>query len=325
MTKRKGKVTLINFIALLGFALLGFFTFMGAMFFSGGAIGTSLAIALGAVVITSLLLAGAIYCKGVESNFAKWRKVEIAMVILFWAFAVLPARYVVHCFEVLGQKEEMKKTAEADVKAIASIFDQYETFERNAIGVTRTGLENAIGQAADQAIADYLAQASITSPDDVTSWMATQRGVLIGERGVDGFSYARFRQRVDSIASDWNDKVQAWDIMFIASHASDLQSVAPEVASELTANSRRGKLPVIEFVDGRYMMSLPVQFKTFEAPGLSFDKSIGDFDGSAILAYVIYLVIMLLIFLDYLMAYRSNRLDISNENSAKNLAGGNQL
>lgn len=323
--KKKGRVTFTNIVALLGLALLGFFTFMGAMFFSGGTIGTSLAIAAGAVVIISLLLAAAIYCKGVESNFDKWKKVEIVMVILFWAFAILPGRYVIHCFEILGQKEQMQHMASDDVAAISKMFNDYEAFERNAMGITRTGLENSLGQPADQATTEYMSNASIQSTDDILTWMSTQRGILTGSRGIDGFSYTRFHENVDSVANSWLDKIKAWDIMFVASHAGEMQELAPEVAKQLSENSLRGKLPVIEFENGIYTISRPAQFITTETPRLKFSDTLGDFNGSNPIYYVIYLIILLLIFLDYIMAYRSSRLDIKKGDGSSTLAGGNKL
>lgn len=324
-TKSKGKVTIINIIALLGFAMLGFFSFMGAMFFSSGSIGTSIAIAAGAVIITSLLLSAAIYCKGVESNFNKWKKVEIVMVILFWAFAALPARYVIHCFETIAEKDNLQKTADADVASLDRMFDDYEIFERNAMAITQAGLENALGQPADQNVTEYFRSASINNSDDISAWMAIERGILTGDRGTDGFSYIPYREKADSIINEWHDRIKAWDIMFVATHGADLVPISEQIAADLSENSQRGKLPVIEFVDGTYRMSRPTQFKTIVAPVLSLDKATDEFRGSDILYYIIYLAIMALIFLDYLMAYRSSRLDLRNVSQDNALSGGNRL
>lgn len=322
---KKGKITIVNIISILGLALLGFFTFMGAMFFSSGSTGTSVAIALGSVIVTALILSGAVYCKGVENHFDKWKKIEISLVIVFWIFAILPVRYVIHFFEVIAEKEELLKAADADINAINRLFNDYEAYERSAMGVTLAGLENALGQPSDDATGTYFKDAAIRSTDDIRSWMATQRGILTGSRGIDGFSYTRFHENVDSVAGAWHNSIKSWDVMFIAVHAGDLVEIVPQIASSLSENSMRAKLPVIEFSDGIYTMSCPAQFRIFDAPSLLFGKNVNEFSGTNPIYYVIYLLIMGMIFLNYLLGYRSSKTDITANNSDPTLAGGNIL
>lgn len=310
MSRQSSHITIINIVALLGFALLGFFTFLGAMFFSKGTIGTSIAIALGAVVISAAILYVAIKCKGAENNFAKWKKIEIAAVIVFWLFSLLPARYVIHAFEVMGQKQELLRAAENDVATVNRIFTDYETYHRNALATTRAGLENALGQPCDPQTTAYLDAAAILSNDAIDSWIGTQRSLLLGTRGTDGFSYATFRQNVDSLSTQWLNKIKNWNILYLASHADEIETITPAVVEELSANSVRGKLPVIEFIDGVYSTTRPGQTLIIEAPSLGFGYAISQFGGTAILSYLLYLVIIVLIFLDYIFAYRSNRLDL---------------
>jgi hypothetical protein len=323
--KKSSKITFINFVALLGFALLGFFTFMGAMYFSSGAIGASIAIAVASVVVLAVVLAGAIYCKGVEDNFDKWKKIEIALVVVFFLCAIFPARYVIHCFEVLSNKEELQKAADSDVASITKLFESYEAFEYSAMATTQAGLENAIGQPVDNATAKYFTDAAIDSDADITTWMTTQRGLLTGSRGVAEFSYTRFKDNVDSIVGNWHTNIRAFDAMFVASHINDMTSLAQQVADQLTQNSARGKLPVIEFDNGRYVISTPSQTTAIKAPQFQSVKIVNQFSGSNPLFYIIYIIIVMLIFLDYIMAYRSQKLDLKANEADPTLGGGNYL
>lgn len=324
MAKSKSsRITFINIIALLGLALLGFFTFIGAMFFSAGTLGTSIVTALAAIIITALILRGAIYCKGVEANFSKWKKLEITTVVLFWIFAILPGRYVVHAFEIMGGKEELQTAAGNDVEAVNGLFTDYETFESNAIATTRAGLENAVGQPCDEATQAYITKAALNSDENIRSWIDTQRAMLLGRKGTDGFSYSKYRQNVDSIMTRWLNCIQSWDMLYIATHSGDIEALAPKIAEDISTNSARAKLPVIELTDnGVYAMCQHNQTIIMQAPALSFEKAIGNFSGSGILYYIIYIVIMLMVFLDYIIAYRSDKLDVKKVNQGP---GGNVL
>lgn len=307
--QNKSKITFINIVALFGYALLAFTSFMGAMFATGGSLGVALAVSLGSVVVLALIIKGARYAKGADSDFAKWRKVEIALVIAFWAVGVFPARYSAHFLMIVTSNEQLHAVALADAGEIERMFGEYEAFENNALSITRVGLETALGQPMDAPLGEYMKNASVTTPDQLESWMLTQRGLLLGREGVDGFSYIDYREKVDSVVNDWVAMVNARDLMFMASHGSDLQSLADEVASRLTDTSKAGQLPGVEFANGLYCAHPLEQTVTVESATMKFAGELSGLSATVV-GYIAAAFMLLLIFLDYLMSYRSGRTEI---------------
>lgn len=319
--KRNSRITFINIVAIAGYALLGFATFMGAMFSTGGSIGASVAIALGSVIILALIISGACYAKRIDNEFAKWRKVEIALAVLFWIAAIFPAIYSSHFIKVVSSSGQLSEAAQNDANAIDKMFTDYESFERNALSITHIGLESALDQPCDEPLAAYFRASSINSADDIDSWIATQRGLLLGTEGVDGFSYIDFREHVDSIVSEWLTAVKAPDLSFIAVHSGDIEAIAPEITRQLTETSAQAKLPGVEFDNGIYVARPLEQKQSFTAPELTYHQNIGSLSGS-ILGYIVTFLILMLIFLDYIMAKRSNKMEIQ---SYEGITEGNRL
>lgn len=319
--KRKSRITFINIVAIAGYALLGFATFMGAMFRSRGSIGVSLAIGLGSIILLSLIISGACYAKRVDNEFARWRKVEIALVALFWIVAIFPSMFSAHFVKVISSTSELSAAAQADAEKIGTLFSDYETFERNALSVTRIGLENALGQPCDEPLSAYYRSSSIADSEGIDSWIATQRGLLLGSEGVDGFSYIDFRENVDSIVTEWLTAVEAPNFSFMATHSGDLDAIAPEVALQLTENSAHAKLPGVEFENGMYVARPLEQKQSFAAPVLGFSGMATSLSGS-VLGYAVSLLFLVLIFLDYVMTKRSNKIEIQ---SYEGLTEGNRL
>ena len=318
--KKSSRISFINIVALLGYALAAFAVFMGAMLTTGGSIGAALAIALGSVVVLYLIIRGACYAKSADTDINRWKKVEIVLVVLFWLAAIFPSFYISHFVRVLGDGERIHAMAADDAGRISRLFSEYELFENNALSITRVGLETAIGQPMDQPLEAYMRSASISSPDDIDTWMNTQRGLLLGNTGVDGFSYISFRENVDSVINNWLSAVNASDVMFMAVHGNDLDDLAPDVAERLTLTSSQAKLPGVEFINGVYSAS-PLEQKTvLTAPSMEFADSIHALDGS-VMGYVLAAVIMFLIFLNYIMTRRSGLTQLQSYD----LSEGNSL
>lgn len=306
------RITFIGALSLLGLAAIGFFTFLGEMFFSSGSVGASLGIALAAVILPALILKCAVWCKEVDSDFAKWKKIEIAAVIAFWIVGLAPGLFVVHALEVVGQREQLARQATDDVNAVRSMFNDYERYERNALATTRTGLENALDQPVDEQTGVYMRQAAINSADGIDSWMTTQREMLLGSRGRDSFVYSRYRNNTDSLTGRWLEHIKGGDIMYLATHASDIEALPPHIVTDLNDNSSRGKLPVIEFSDGRYIIVQDAQVMHVKQPQLKFAAGITTYHGTVILYYIIYLLMLTLVFSAYIFAHRSVKVDIQD-------------
>lgn len=313
-------------ISLAGLALLGFFTFMGALMLTSGNIGAAIGIALASVVVLSLLLGAAVYCKGAETDFSRWRKVEIASLVVFIAAAAFPAKYVMHFFDILSSKEELQKAAMADAAGIRNLFKIYEDAERSAIAVTTTGLQNAFGEECDINVKEYYDAAAIRNYEDIDSWMLNERRMLLGDTGADGVApYVTYKHNADSIVSDWLADVKAWDLMSIGRQSKVPGELVPAIAENLNMRSQSGKLPVIVYNDGIYLISNANQTVTVKEPELSFGKNITSAGGVSVTNLIIYVLIIALIAIRYLMTPRSEKTEIGDGQNIAEYEGVNKL
>ncbi len=318
--KKSSRISFINIVALLGYALAAFATFMGALLATEGSIGAAVAISAGSVVVLALIIKGACSAKGADTDQKRWKKVEIVLAILFWFAAIFPSLYISHFVKVLCDGERLHTVATDDAGKITKLFSDYESFENNALSITTVGLETAIGQPMDRSLQAYMSSVPINTSEDVNTWMTTQRGLLLGKRGVDGFSYITFKENVDSVVNGWRSKINASDVMFMATHGNDLTQLATDVAERLTLTSSQAKLPGVEFVNGVYIVNPLEQKTTLTAPEMKLADQLHSLEGSVV-GYLTAALVMLLIYLNYVMTRRSGLAELQSYD----LSEGNQL
>ncbi|MBD5257907.1 MAG: hypothetical protein HDS52_04375 [Barnesiella sp.] len=324
--KSKSRIGIGNIVSIFGLSLLGFFTFMGALMLTAGNTGAAIAIAAASVVVMSLILAAAIYCKQVDTDFSRWKKLEIAALVALVIAACFPARYVMHFFDVMGNKEELQAAAVADAGGIRSMFRTYEDGELSALAVTNTGLQNALGEQCDLNVSDYLATASINNYDDIDAWILVERRMLLGDMGVDGgLPYTSYKHNVDSVVNEWMADVKSWDLLKIGRQSKLAGELAPAVASELTKRSALGKLPVIFYDENVYTVSNPNQTVTVSAPTLSFEQKLTHTQEFNVLYLLIYIIIIALIAVQYILTPRSEKTEIGEGQNISHIEGVNRL
>lgn len=320
------RIGLGNIISLAGLALLGFLTFMGALMLTAGSMGAAIGIALGAVVVLSLLLAAAIHCKKVDNDFAKWKKMEIAALVVFFIVAAFPSRYVMHFIDVMSNKDELQKAAVADVESLRSMFNEYEKGEQKALATTTTGLHNAFGEECDANVLAYFEDAAIRSYDDIDSWILQERRLLLGNTGATGIApYRTYKQNVDSLINQWVADVKVWDLMAIGRQAKVPSELAPAIADNLNERSQMAKLPIIVFEDGGYIIEDKNQIVDIATPKLKFEKKISTTSDLNVVSLVLYLVLVVLILVQYLMTPRSAKTIIGNGQNITHIEGVNRL
>lgn len=327
MSKNKSsRVGIGNIIALAGLALLGFFTFMGALMLTSGSMGASIGIALGSVVVLSLILEAATQSKKIDNNFARWKKIEIGAIVLFLVAAVFPARYVMHFVDVLTSKDELQKVAVSDVDRLRGMFSEYEKAEQSALAITTTGLHAAIDSEKDLNVTAYFDDAAIKTPADIETWMLQERQLLLGNTGKTGVApYRTYKHNVDSVLNKWSADVKGWNLMSIGLQSKVPGELAPAIATYLNELSEDGKLPVIVDNEGVYMFDKENQTVEISVPGLKFEKSISSTGDFKVLPLVIYILIIAIIFVQYLMTPRSAKTTIGNGQNISNKEGVNVL
>lgn len=325
-TNRNTRVGLGNIISIAGLALLGFFTFMGALMLSSGNIGAAAGIAAGSVIVLSLLISAAVYCKKADTDFARWKKVEIAALVIFIAAAVFPARYVMHFFDIMSNKEELQKAAMADAESLRRMFRTYEEAERSALAVTTTGLQNAFEEECDINVNEYYSSAAIRNYEDIDTWILNERRLLLGDAGAEGTApYLTYKHNADSLISEWAADVKVWDVMAIGRQSKVAEELSPAIAKDLTQRSQSGKLPVIIYNDGRYEMSNASQTVTVNEPALTFGKRITTTGPINAMNIIIYVIIVALIAVRYVMTPRSEKTEIGDGQNIMEYDGVNRL
>lgn len=325
-TNRNTRVGLGNIISIAGLALLGFFTFMGALMLSSGNIGAAAGIAAGSVIVLSLLISAAVYCKKADTDFARWKKVEIAALVIFIAAAVFPARYVMHFFDIMSNKEELQKAAMADAESLRRMFRIYEEAERSALAVTTTGLQNAFEEECDINVNEYYSSAAIRNYEDIDTWILNERRLLLGDAGAEGTApYLTYKHNADSFISEWAADVKVWDVMAIGRQSKVAEELSPAIAKDLTQRSQSGKLPVIIYNDGRYEMSNASQTVTVNEPALTFGKRITTTGPINAMNIIIYVIIVALIAVRYVMTPRSEKTEIGDGQNIMEYDGVNRL
>lgn len=143
---KNGKVTIANIIAIVGVVLLMVFTFIGHSFMSGGELGMDIVVSVAITAFIAFLVWFMIKAKGAENELAKWKKLEIATLVVYVVVAIPLSLYggIMQFFIVNDNKERVKECAKDDLDRIDQMFLDYKEFEEQAIGRTSDGLSNAI-------------------------------------------------------------------------------------------------------------------------------------------------------------------------------------
>lgn len=295
---------------------------------TGGNIGASLGIALGSVIVLSLLLSAAIYSKKADTDFSKWRIIEIASVVVLLGAAVFPARYAMHFVDIMTSKEELQKAAVEDAASIRGMFKKYEDGERAALTVTTTDLQNAFDQECDINVNQYFTDAAIKNYEDIDTWILNERRFLLGDVSVNNkLPYLNFKQNIDSVLNEWSTDIKSWDIMALGRQSKVGGEIVPVVVSELNELSKAAKLPVINLNSETrlYEMVTPNQIVTLTAPELKFEKALTSSQGINALSLIIYIVNLALILVGYFLTPRSEKTEIGEGQNIFNEEGVNRL
>lgn len=304
-----GRITIANIIAIVGIVLLLVFSFIGHSYMSGGELGWDIVISVAITAFTAFLLWFLIKAKGAENNINKWKKAEYAALAVYIVFAIPASLFggIMHFFVVNDQKEDIKQYAKNDLNIIDQMFSEYKNFETEALAVTGTGLYNAkgSGQLCDESLTSFMQENSISTRENAKIFEQIQRNKLIGE----GFElyYKSFRNSRNEI----EDAVSNWSNMQIPSKAKQIEDLASSASKYLTKLSNEAKLPVIENSGSSYTIK-GYQSKTFhiDSENFMFKTKLVDASGISITALFVVLLIHFLIMFNYVVAYRTNKIEV---------------
>jgi len=164
--KKKDNLTVANIISCLGLVILFICTFLGRYYKTGGEMGGSIISALLITMLAAFFLWLMIKAKGAENQLEKWKKIEIAALILY-LITVVPLSYfgMKHFFVVNSQKEKIKRSADNDLAKIDNMFTEYEKLKSEVSNIA-TQINNALdgkgnGKSLDKNLEDFLEKDSI--------------------------------------------------------------------------------------------------------------------------------------------------------------------
>lgn len=313
--QKSGKITIANWIAVVGIVLLMVFSFMGFSFMSGGELGESLLKTLGVTAISALLLWFLIKAKGAENNLKKWLIAEYLVLFIYIAFAIGTSLKggIMYYFVINDKKEEIKEYARKDFEKMDNLFAAYEEFENAAITNTRQGLMNATQprQRLTDTLATYITNNRLTALNVETN-LENQQTLILGEEfnSLKEYYYAE-KDRILNCVESWN----AFLIPFEANKIVELAKMTGETLTGFSQNPSL-KLPVIvlDSASNKYTLSNETQSQEFcvegGIEGLQFQQALTKYEGYSILAIVVTALFHFLILFNYIVAYRTKTISV---------------
>lgn len=298
--KEKERVSLINFLSVLGFAALFMLTWLGELFLTGGEMAKSLLIAGGLTILFVVLLIVLVKIKSVSTNFRVWKIVEIVLLLLYIAAAILLSRPTRHIFGVYANKAEIKDQASADFEAIRSVFTEYENFENEAIANTRRGILASIGGTRSKELSDFYTAMKINPKDNdnVGRYCDIQKEKLLGNK------YEQYKKENLTQVDNWDQAVQDWSILRIPEIANDSE-VVKDIVKALSDYSKKADLPVIISDEKTHSIESTKQVFSMDVPELGLANKLSTTTASALILSIIALVVIhVLILMSFFFGYR---------------------
>ena len=314
--QNNGKISIANIISLIGLAGIGVVTFFGMLLHSSD--GKPTGAILGAVALVAglgFLLFMSIKAKGAEDNPDKWKYVEWTCLALYIVVAIIFAPPFQRFFYVVGEKDALQTQARQEVEAIKTMYQEYDRQQKehlnNAVKQIQNYKDNGQQNLIDDDLAKYVKGAV---GDSLAKWETKVSGLV--------------KLQKDNQLADIEKRIEEWNYMQLASIATDLEAKDADawaaVEEKIKKNEEEHKLiPVIGGGGGQpYKLEGYAKFELGEHPEALFAQQIRNSDGNTVLGWVIYVILNLMVLLNYVVASRA---DFVGPTNRKTLSGGMDL
>lgn len=313
--KSKNRISPANIIAVIAIAALGVLTFFGSLFLSkDGNIGNA---AITAAIFTfsiGLLLIFCIATKRTESEFKKWRVVELLCLAAYFAVAAYFYKPTLQFFHVLQNKEKLQKQAVSEIDAIENMCDKYNKDARYEVNTAYDNLESYFNSgknssADDGGLRDYMDERKMEDLKGCDEWRD------------DALDVTRFKtESLDSL----RQRVETWSFMDLSAIAFEMDTKAADTWDALDSHikemkEKHGYVPEIvqNPDDNTYRLDGYVKFDIGEKPGSSqFKKDFKEPVSGFNLGIIAYIVLHLLALMNYFLVRRSPIIDIKKGNQS---------
>lgn len=299
MTKpKKNGITIANLIALIGLAGIAVVTFFGNMFHSqDGTPGAAILAAFALLAGLTFLLVMSIKAKSAESNPDKWIYVEYLCVVAYIAVAVLFASPFLRFFYVMTENENLKAMANTEVSAIKTMYSSYEhqyrTALKNAVEQIQNYRDSEMLASVDSELSDY-----IKTVGNLDDWERKANACLALDR--------------DEELLNIEERIDVWNLLDLPSLAADLEERGRAAWSRVEKHIMRvvednRLIPLIEGGGvNPYSFNGYAKFDLGSAPQPKFAESLRAANGSTPMGWIIYVILNLMVLLNYLVTNRTN-------------------
>lgn len=296
--KSSGNVSIANILALAGLAGVGVITFFGMLLHSSdGKPAGAIVGAVALVAVLGFLLFMSIKAKGAEDNPDKWKYVEWGCLLAYVVVAVAFARPFQRFFYIIGEKDTLQAEARQEVKQIKSLYQNYDQQQKKFLDQAVQQIQNYRASGQGRTVKDDLSAYVDGVGDNVDGW-AAKASIIV-------------KLPKDKQLMEIEDKIDAWNLMQLASIAASLEAKDTEAWKSLQKKidnyGEQNKLiPVIGGGGGKpYRLEGMAEFDLGQPAQAKFAKTLRSANGNTAMGWIIYVVLNLLVLLNYVVASRT--------------------
>ena len=238
-----------------------------------------------------------IKAKSCEDNPDKWRFVEWGCLIAYIVVAAFFATPFQRFFYTLTEKENMKALAKEEVKAIETMYQNFEYQQKKYMVEAVEQIQNyrdskQIASAGSE-LAEY-----VKNVGDLDSWQEKAQLVV--------------KLPEDKELAEIKEKIEVWNLMSLASLAADLdkkgKAAWTAVGKHIQNFTENNKLIPVIGGGGIHPYSFDgyAKFDLGSAPEAKFAATLRSADGHTTLGWIIYIFLNLMVLLNYVVTNRTN-------------------
>ena len=298
--EKKGKITIANILALIGLAGIGVVTFFGIQLHSSD--GTPGAAIIGAIALVAglgFLLMMSIKAKKADNHPDKWRYVEWVCLALYVVVAGLFATPFQRFFYMTTEKSDLQAMAREEVQAIQEMYQRYEHQQKKYLTDAVEQLKNyndskQISMTYNNELAEYVKGVGT----NVDSWESKAASVV----GL----------KPDAELKEISNEIEVWNIMNLSSLALRLERKDKDAWTSMETKIREfgEKNKLIPVIGGGgvqpYYFDGYAKFDLGTPPQPKFAQALRASNGYTVLGWIVYVVLNLLVLLNYLSTSRSS-------------------
>lgn len=298
--EKKGKITIANILALIGLAGIGVATFFGIQLHSSD--GTPGAAIIGAIALVAglgFLLMMSIKAKKADNHPDKWRYVEWVCLALYVVVAGLFATPFQRFFYMTTEKSDLQAMAREEVQAIQEMYQRYEYQQKKYLTDAVEQLKNyndskQISMTYNNELAEYVKGVGT----NVDSWESKAASVV----GL----------KPDEELKKISNEIEVWNIMNLSSLALRLERKDKDAWTSMETKIREfgEKNKLIPVIGGGgvqpYYFDGYAKFDLGTPPQPKFAQALRASNGHTVLGWIVYVVLNLLVLLNYLATSRSS-------------------